>query len=122
MRISDWSSDVCSSDLCLPDRSLCLDVPAVEDVAAAVLRVSSPGAATVSLPLPALGEAETVTLWPHLIAGGSDGGARRYLVGILTGQSTMYSGGGGSASQLHLLELNGAPGAATPGEIGRAHV
>src|SRR3546814_1922107 len=86
MRISDWSSDVCSSELChrfptrpddrlvagdgagqcLPDRSLCLDVPAVEDVAAAVLRVSSPGAATVSLPLPALGEAETVTLWPHL--------------------------------------------------------
>jgi len=96
---------------CLPDRSLCLDIPAVEDGEAteAVLRVSTPGAESASLPLPDLGEAETVRLWPHLIASGS--GVRHYLVGILTGQSTMYSGGGGSASQLHLLELDGAPAA-----------
>src|SRR3546814_878124 len=76
LRISDWSSDVCSSDL------------------------------------------ETVNLWPHLIAGAQDSGAPRYLVGILTGQSSMYSGGGGSASQLHLLELDGAPAApALGGEV-----
>jgi hypothetical protein len=93
---------------CLPDRSLCLDIPAVEDgdAAAAVLRVSSPGVEEASLPLPDLGEAQTVTLWPRLIAGRNEGAAPRYLVGILTGQSSMYSGGGGSASQLHLLELD----------------
>lgn len=98
---------------CVPDRSLCLDIPAVEDgdATAAVLRISSPGVDAASLPLPDLGEAQTVTLWPHLIAGGNEGAAPRYLVGILTGQSSMYSGGGGSASQLHLLELDGAPAA-----------
>src|SRR3546814_14538798 len=100
-------------DQCLPDRSLCLDIPAVEDgeADAAVLRVTSPGAEAASLPLPDLGETETVNLWPHLIAGAQDSGAPRYLVGILTGQSSMYSGGGGSASQLPLLELDGAPAA-----------
>lgn len=105
---------------CLPDRSLCLDIPAVEDgeADAAVLRVSSPGAETASLPLPDLGETETVKLWPHLIAGAQDSAAPRYLLGILTGQSSMYSGGGGSASQLHLLELDGAPAApALGGEV-----
>jgi len=102
---------------CLPDHSLCLEVPPVEDGDAgeAVLRVTSPGAATVSLPLPAFPAAETVALWPMLIRGRDEGGAPRYLVGVLSGQTSMYSGGGGSASQLHLLELGAAPGAARLG-------
>src|SRR3546814_3256185 len=83
-------------DQCLPDRSLCLDIPAVEDgeADAEVLRVTSPGAEADSLPLPALGETETVHLWPHLIARAQERCAPRCLVGILTGQSSLYSGGG----------------------------
>jgi hypothetical protein len=102
---------------CLPDHSLCLEVPSIEDGDAgeAVLRVASPGAAPVSLPLPAFPAAETVALWPMLIRGKDEGGAPRYLVGVLSGQTSMYSGGGGSASQLHLLELGAAPGAARLG-------
>jgi hypothetical protein len=102
---------------CLPDHSLCLEVPAIEDADAgeAVLRVASAGSAPASLPLPAFAAAETVALWPTLIRGRDEGGAPRYLVGILSGQTSMYSGGGGSASQLHLLELSAAPGAARLG-------
>ncbi|MGV7121663.1 hypothetical protein [Sphingopyxis sp. 550A] len=102
---------------CLPDHSLCLEVPPVEDgdTSEAVLRVVSPGSASASLPLPAFAAAETVTLWPMLIRGKDEGGAPRYLVGVLSGQTSMYSGGGGSASQLHLLELGAAPGAARLG-------
>lgn len=103
---------------CLPDHSLCLEVPPVEDGDAgeAVLRVASPGAATASLALPAFAEAETVTLWPRLIRAKGGEGAPRYLFGILSGQTSMYSGGGGSASQLHLLELSAAPGTARLGD------
>jgi hypothetical protein len=102
---------------CLPDHSLCLEVPPVEDGDAgeAVLRVASPGAATASLALPEFSAAETVALWPMLIRGQDGDGAPRYLVGVLSGQTSMYSGGGGSASQLHLLELSAAPGAARLG-------
>jgi len=102
---------------CLPDRSLCLDVPAVEEVGTegAVLRVSSPGAEAVSLALPEFAEAQSVELWPKLIRGKGGDGANRYLVGILTGQTSMYSGGGGSASQLHLIELDATPNAARLG-------
>jgi hypothetical protein len=94
---------------CLPDRSLCLDVPPTEEGggAGAVLRVSSPGAEAVSLTLPEFDEAQSVALWPRLIR--AKGDPDRYLVGILTGQTSMYSGGGGSASQLHLIELDAAP-------------
>jgi hypothetical protein len=102
---------------CLPDHSLCLEVPPVEggDASEAVLRVVSPGSAPASLPLPEFAAAETVALWPMLIRGKDEGGAPRYLVGVLSGQTSMYSGGGGSASQLHLLELGAAPGAARLG-------
>lgn len=102
---------------CLPDRSLCLEVPAVEEgeTAGAVLRVSSPGAEAVSLALPEFTEAQSVDLWPKLIRAKGGDGAGRYLVGILTGQTSMYSGGGGSASQLHLIELDATPSAARLG-------
>jgi len=103
---------------CLPDRSLCLEVPPTEDgdTAGAVLRVASSGSAPVSLTLPEFAEAQSIELWPRLIRAGGEGGANRYLVGILTGQTSMYSGGGGSASQLHLIELDTAAGAARLGE------
>src|SRR3546814_12761080 len=80
-------------DQCLPDRSLCLDIPAVEDgeADAAVLRVTSPGAEAASLPLPDLGEKEQVNLWQPLIAGAKDRGAQRHRAGILTGPRSMYS-------------------------------
>ena len=96
---------------CLPDHSLCLDVPPAEEGngAGAVLRISSPGAEAVSLALPEFAEAQSVELWPRLIR--AEDGANRYLVGILTGQTSMYSGGGGSASQLHLIELDARPNA-----------
>lgn len=102
---------------CLPDHSLCLEVPPVDggDAGEAVLRVISAGAAPASLPLPEFAAAETVALWPMLIRGRDEGGAPRYLVGVLSGQTSIYSGGGGSASQLHLLELGAAPGAARLG-------
>lgn len=96
---------------CLPDRSLCLEVPPTEEAsgAGAVLRVSSPDAPSVSLTLPEFAEVQSVELWPRLIRARDN--PDRYLVGILTGQTSMYSGGGGSASQLHLIELDGAPAA-----------
>ncbi|MGN6689775.1 MAG: hypothetical protein ACTHJU_02400 [Sphingopyxis sp.] len=102
---------------CLPDRSLCLEVPAAKEGAAAdaVLRVLSPGAQAVSLALPEFPEAQSVDLWPKLIRAKGGDGANRYLVGILTGQTSMYSGGGGSASQLHLIELDATPNAARLG-------
>lgn len=96
---------------CLPDRSLCLEVPPTEEGsgAGAVLRVSSPDAPSVSLTLPEFAEVQSVELWPRLIRARDN--PDRYLVGILTGQTSMYSGGGGSASELHLIELDGAPAA-----------
>jgi len=96
---------------CLPDRSLCLEVPPTDEegAARATLRVSSAGAEAVSLALPEFAEAQSIELWPRLIRAKSNEGASRYLVGILTGQSSMYSGGGGSASQLHLIELDATP-------------
>jgi len=94
---------------CVPDRSLCLEVQPTEgeNGSGAVLRVSSPGAETVSLTLPEFAGVQSVELWPRLIRAKDD--PDRYLVGILTGQTSMYSGGGGSASQLHLIELDAAP-------------
>jgi hypothetical protein len=101
---------------CLPDRSLCLEVPPTgeDSEAGAVLRVSSPGAEAVSLTLPEFAEAQSVELWSRLIRAKDD--PDRYLVGILTGQTSMYSGGGGSASQLHLIELDAAPKAPRLGD------
>lgn len=104
---------------CLPDRSLCLELPATEDgtASAAELIVTSPteGSST-NAALPAFTDAEKQELWPHLIAVKSDDGAPRYLVGILGRVNAMYSGGGGSATRLHLFEFGTAPGATGLGE------
>lgn len=55
-----------------------------------------------------------LTVWPQIIrlAPPVDGAEAGYLIGMLRGYSTMYSGGGGSADRLELYELfvgGGAP-------------
>lgn len=103
---------------CLPDRSLCLELPAVEEGAGgATLIVTSPASGASSRTrLPELSEAGAPELWPNVVAAKSGGGAPRYLVGIFARQTAMYSGGGGSAARLHLFELGSVPGATGLGD------
>lgn len=98
---------------CLPDNSLCLDVPAAQagGAAGASLIVTSPSSDnrdTVALPF---GADELAGLWPRLIvvpqgAEAENPERRQYLVGVVTEERAMYSGGGGSGSRLHLLRLD----------------
>lgn len=98
---------------CLPDNSLCLEVPATEEGGAAgasliVALPSSDNSDTVALPF---GADELAGLWPRLIvvpqgAEADNPERRQYLVGIVTEERAMYSGGGGSGSRLHLLRLD----------------
>ena len=99
---------------CLPDRSLCLEIPVIEEGGgnAAALIVTSPVEGTsTNVTLPAFHESEKQELWPNLIAAKGGDGKPRYLVGVLGRVNTMYSGGGGSGSRLHLYEFGAAPGA-----------
>ncbi|MBO9694840.1 MAG: hypothetical protein J7499_01450 [Sphingopyxis sp.] len=96
---------------CLPDKSLCLQLSAAEDNAVGGLLAiyASENAADAEQPLPPLADGDAPELWPTLISvrslPGDAPGTRRYLAGILGRQSTMYSGGGGSAARLHLYEF-----------------
>ncbi|MGL3823534.1 hypothetical protein [Sphingopyxis sp. R3-92] len=100
------------NQLCLPDKSLCFDLPAPE--VGGHLQVASPGGEAGDWSLPFVpNEGDALTLWPHLIAVPPHDGAapesRQYLIGVVTTQSAMYSGGGGSGSRLHLLRLDTSP-------------
>lgn len=103
---------------CLPDRSLCLALPQdAESGEAGDLRLSAPGtesAADGSFALPYAGDdGQSLALWPHLIAvpphAEATPGTRQYLMGVIVGTSTMYSGGGGNGGRLHLLRLDTTP-------------
>lgn len=103
---------------CLPDRSLCLELPQDAELGeAGDLRLSAPGAesaADSSFALPYAGDGgQSLALWPHLIAvpphAEAAPGYRQYLMGVVVGTSTMYSGGGGNGSRLHLLRLDTTP-------------
>ncbi|NIJ35604.1 hypothetical protein FHR22_000253 [Sphingopyxis panaciterrae] len=106
-----------AGQLCLSDGGICLELPADEDSdeLPANLLVSFPGAGDTektALPLPSFsGEPQGLRLWPHLVSvrGGDDGQGLEYLVGVITEQRAMYSGGGGSGGRLHLLRFGMAP-------------
>lgn len=103
---------------CLPDRSLCLEIPVVaEDGGGDTALIVTPAdGEPTTAPLPEYDDAGQRELWPNLIAFKSDDGAPYYLVGILGRQNAMYSGGGGSASRLHLYEFGLESGATGLGE------
>ena len=97
---------------CLPDKSLCLDVPGKAETGDGGLILTAPqtgNADDLALPY-GRGDGQTLSLWPHLIAVPQGEGAaldtRQYLMGVVVGTSTMYSGGGGNGSRLHLLRLD----------------
>lgn len=100
---------------CLPDKSLCLDVPGSAEASHGGLVLSAPATGEANdLALPySRDDGQTLSLWPHLIAVPSSDGAavdaRQYLMGVVVGTSTMYSGGGGNGSRLHLLRLDTTP-------------
>lgn len=100
---------------CLPDKSLCLDVPGSVEAGDGGLVLTAPNkgdADDLALPF-ARDDGQTLNLWPHLIAvpqvEGAAPDARQYLMGVIVGTSTMYSGGGGNGSRLHLLRLDTTP-------------
>lgn len=100
---------------CLPDKSLCLDVPGSAEASGGGLVLTAPAkgeADDLALPF-SRDDGQSLSLWPHLIAvpspGGAETGSRQYLMGIVVGTSTMYSGGGGNGSRLHLLRLDTLP-------------
>ncbi len=105
---------------CLPDKSLCLDLPAAPEAGGHVQAGAPSGEASdLSLPF-AANDGETLTLWPKLIAvpphDGAAPGSRQYLMGVVATQSAMYSGGGGSGSRLHLLRLDSSPSIVSLGD------
>jgi hypothetical protein len=107
---------------CLPDKSLCLDVPGGAETGDGGLVLTAPqtgNADDLALPY-GRGDGQSLSLWPHLIAVPSAEGAaadsRQYLMGVVVGTSTMYSGGGGNGSRLHLLRLDTTPSNTRLGE------
>ncbi len=108
---------------CLADKSLCLRIVHGEERAEfppelqLIRPATAAGSDTVSaIPLPfAPGEREWLTLWPQLLmlpgtAAAPEGRPEALLIGVLTSYSTMYSGGGGEATRLHLFEVSRAYG------------
>lgn len=103
---------------CLPDKSLCFELAKADgdaDVAGSLI-VTSPASGKVDAVALPYGpdDGQDLELWPNLIVvpkGGEAGRAdhSEYLVGIVTQQRTMYSGGGGSGGRLHLLRLARTP-------------
>ncbi|WP_447751600.1 hypothetical protein [Sphingopyxis fribergensis] len=102
---------------CLPDKSLCLDLPGSADAGEAdgglILTAPASGDAK-DLPLPySRDDGQSLGLWPYLIAvpphGDASADARQYLMGVVVSYTTMYSGGGGNGSRLHLFRLDTTP-------------
>jgi len=102
---------------CLPDKSLCLDLPAPAKAGEAdgALVLTAPMTHDArDLPLPySRDDGQSLDLWPYLIAvpphGDASTDARQYLMGVVTSQTAMYSGGGGNGSRLRLLRLDTTP-------------
>ena len=113
---------------CTADGALCLSITEQNDPAAPdhrptfldiAYRASADGAAAAepaapvvySMPVPGVDSTGfdngRLTVWPQIIrlAPPADGAEAGYLIGMLRGYSTMYSGGGGSADRLELFEL-----------------
>lgn len=113
---------------CLPDASLCFAV--VVDANSGTgryrLKITDPASMVEGeqVPLPQSDEGRgSVTLWPFVVAlqpveaGGPFN--REWLVGVLTENRAMYSGGGGEAFRLHLHRLGvNTNGGAVGGELG----
>ena len=105
---------------CLPDGQICFELSGDVDAGArpAHLRLSLPGSGDTekaALPLPDFAdEPQGLRLWPHVVSvhgvDKADGGAGlEMLVGVVGEQRSMYSGGGGLGSRLHLLRFGMAP-------------
>ncbi|WP_428630568.1 hypothetical protein [Sphingopyxis sp.] len=104
---------------CLADKSLCLEMAPVEegtDIAGSLILTSpTTGDVTTTPSLPyGPGNGEGLRLWPYLIAvpkgaEAESDGRSEYLVGVISEERSMYSGGGGSGGRLHLLRLNQSP-------------
>lgn len=100
---------------CLPDKSLCLDLPGPAKAGEGGLVLTAPTNGDArDLPLPySRDDGQSLALWPYLIAvpprGDAPADARQYLMGVVTSQTAMYSGGGGNGSRLHLLRLDTTP-------------
>lgn len=108
---------------CLPDHSLCLDLPRTEESGGA-LHLSAPATgsardAAFALPY-AADDGQALGLWPYLVSlprhADDASGAQQYLMGVIVGVRTMYSGGGGSGSRLHLLRLDTTPSSTRLGD------
>ena len=107
------------SQLCLPDRQICFELLGDRDAGGrAHLILSFPGSGETektSLPLPVFaGDPQGLQLWPHVgsVRSSDEANGREgleMLVGVIGEQRTMYSGGGGSGSRLHLLRFGMAP-------------
>jgi hypothetical protein len=115
--MADLSPVSDTAQYCSAETGLCLTIlNGDEDASSAPqLEFSGPnpdGGAdqSTTLPLPLDPEfRQSLSLWPHVIRLPGDPedaeGNQSMLVGILVNQSTMYSGGGGSAQRLHLIRL-----------------
>ena len=93
------------SPLCSADGQFCVALISDKDQPARVELRSGTALRQIELPAPAVREDDeesSTSLWPMRIAlAGTEGN----LVGLVTEQRVMYSGGGGSASQLHLYQI-----------------
>lgn len=94
---------------CLPGRTLCFQLQPIEGTTDMALYVRSGSDSTDQpriYPFPGASDdtAMSYTLWPSAIRTLVDGESV-WLIGIVERVSTMYSGGGGSASRLRLYQL-----------------
>lgn len=112
---------------CLPGGELCLELSSEKkaDDLPVNLVITFPTSGDdekTLLPLPAFsGDPQRLKLWPHIVSvhasdklDGRQG--LEFLVGVIGEVSTMYSGGGGSGSRLHLLRFGMAPHAIALGD------
>lgn len=104
---------------CLPDKSLCFDLARQDgdaDIASSLI-VTAPASGEVAIvSLPYSGDdGRGPSLWSHIVPipprNAEEGtGRREFLIGLITAESAMYSGGGGSGGRLHLRRLTAMPG------------
>ncbi len=110
---------------CIDTLQLCFSVETEEDgqTSLKIGNLKQDANAIKTLAIPGIGQEEDsgydrsiVSIWPTLITlpeqKPADIRPSQFLIGILTRQSTMYSGGGASATQLHLFTFrrdNGSP-------------